>query len=339
MVNKKSPKTANKKNNKNDFDSKLSMLKKKALNSLLEQTNQLNLVPTKDNFRVVASLAKNENLDVALNILNKLLKYQTKYGDFEYKKENTTENISPVYFLGTITQILLNNKDNKKIFKKYIKPIKKALIYLEKHIDEVHLLIYKTKNGKKKFEVRENTVLISLIDGLSDILNQYGYHKQADSFFMMKGKVELGFNRYFWKQDMKILISSFDEEGDFKKANDNIILEIISKYPFDNEFAKEFITKTKPKIQEETKTINILNYLQLLNESKNKEFEKEFVKYLTILEPFPQKVLLKKQYDEFFKISKSLNSKFTIDKIELKKENKMLVNINSIKIIIKILEF
>jgi len=316
-------------------------LKTKAL-KIIKNYNSQEL--NKETYNTIISLANNSLSKKAQEQINKILKLQTRKGELETKdkKTNTTTISSPIKLLQTITIYIKNNK-NKKTIKKYIKSIKKTINYLEKNLDTTYLLIHDSSKNKKTFKAIENAILISYIDELSDILNEFEYTTLADTLFMLKGKIELGFNRYFTKfitskQTNNILIKEFQENGTFTIATTKETIKILKHYNFDNKYLKKICAQTKKELKTYNNSKDVINYLILLKKIDKKQYQTELKRYKKILENFPKKTINTKKYKLYLEISKSLNSKFKEETKELKTQKQTLIEPNNIKTANSILE-
>jgi len=262
------------------------------------------------------------------NILDFVLEHQTKLGNFVF--ENNIK-ISSAYFLYSVTEYL---KKEPKKSRKYIKFIKKSIDYLENNFDDVYLIVGNKNKNNVDFFAEENATILNFCDGLSDLLNELDYNDVADRIFLLKGKIELGFNRYFYNNKMKKIIFKFDKNANFNLASLDDNIKILSKYLVNSDIVKKTLKEySKTKIKNLN---NYLDYLSLLKKENFKEFEKELNKNFGILENFPELVLTKKEFDEYEVIVNSINKEIEINFKKLK-ENQVLLNINEIGIVIKIL--
>lgn len=300
-------------------------LKDKALKLILENE--------KIGYGSVISLSRNNKFEDSKKFLNELIR----------------KDFNEIYFLESINSYFsfLTKKDGlgydnkyKKDIKKYIKFVKKALDLVEKHFDEKHLLYYVYEDNNKKYYTKENVVLLSILDELSQILNHFGYNKEADKFFMIKGKVELGIHRYLFYSKEDIILKSFYESGEYEIADNKERMEILSYYIIDEKIFKDEIEKIKKTKTEKEEVLETIFGLKCIKKGDEKLFNSEFKKRIKYLSYFPKSIMKKTDYEKIINISKSINKEYKKETFEIKTENKVLVDINSLDIanlILKIL--
>jgi hypothetical protein len=285
-------------------------------------------------YESVISLSKNKKFDESKKLLNELIK----------------KDFNEIYFLESITTYfssLTKKKDGlgydnqyKREVKRYIKFVKKSLDLIEKQFDEKHLLYYIYENKEKKYYTKYNAILLSVLDELSQILNHFGYNKEADKFFMIKGKVELGIHRYLFYSKENIILKSFFESGEYEIANNKERLEILSYYIIEDKILKDEIEKIKKSKVEKTEVLETLFGLKCIEKINEKLFKSEFKKKIKHIIYFPKQIIKKTDYDKKISISKSINKKYEREVFEIKTEKKILLDINSLEIanlILKIL--
>lgn len=326
-------------------------LKNKTIKFLTKQQNPdgniENINNLEDFFQTINSYSQSNLLIQAKKSLNYICRYQTKEGNFLVDNEE----ITPIFFLESIVIYLNqlhnqdynnsnnnnNNNNNKQdncneTLKIYIKHIRRIIKYFEIFFDDIYLLIYRIESNKITFFAKENAILLSILEDLSQILNEYEYNKEADYFFLLKGKLDLGFSRYFWNNKNLILLKQFNKNDEFIISNSKENIEILQYYNIDNKYFVKKITESINKLKELEKfdeILTILIQLKKTNETQYKTGIKQYKKYLLHL---PTKILTKKQFTLLNDINKSLNSDFKIKYIELKKEQRLLIETNSIKI-------
>jgi len=320
------------------------MAKKKSSNpknTLLDKTLELLInsqdrsgrvvgVDTFETYFTIISLSKNRLFDEA----KKTLSYITK----------NVQGVDNIYFLEAINYYISNLSHNedlsydnryKKDVKSYIKLIKKALSYVESHFDEKHLLFYENKNSIKRYDAKQNAILLSFLDELTQILNHFGFNREADKLFMLKGKLDLGFSRYlFFKKD-KIVLKEFYESGEYSIVNELELNEIFKYHVIDEIYFKEYFNGIKKDLEKENNIENMENYLNILSNLQKLDSKivlSEIKKNKKYLEKFPKTVISKKEFETQNMISKSINFEFEIEMFEIKAENRYLVEINSIEI-------
>lgn len=307
-------------------------LKSKALKILVDKqlNGDLNNSLPQNLFKTAISFTNNELFENSIKTLNFALKYQNRKGLFEFNQTN----MSPICFL-SIVCVLAEKQGNYNGIKQFIKPIRRSIEYLEKHFCETYLLIYST--DMQSFIAKENAQLLSILDDLSQTLAMNEYHKESDFFFMLKGKMELGFSRYFWQKDK--IISMFNSSKlVYSIATDIEALEILGKYCVNTKYYKELLDKLKKEVFKNFQISQSLTILKEMKESKDKTWEKEFEKNKTNLGFFPELIIPEKEFIEMKNIQKSLLFKPNKDIKELKKEKKVLININSLEIANQILD-
>ena len=264
----------------------------------------------------------NKNIKIEFETISILSKYQQF--DSAYEKLIKIQDIenSPIEFLFAITNYFKeieknsNNEeiDTKKQFKNLTKSIKKSVEYIEKNIDDVYLLIFDENHF---FNLLENAKLLSFLEELSMILNRHELNTEADNLFMIKNKLELGFIRYFYNNEHKLLLENFNKEGEYKIADQNKIIETLNIYNFDNEFKKELIKNIdKKKVNTKLKSL------------------KEILKY------FPEEISSRDDFNKHSNIINSINKKLELNYkiIEQNKEKITLKNLENQIVINLILE-
>lgn len=208
------------------------------------------------------------------------------------KSEIDKKNFKDISYLNYLTTYLISSKDE---IKPYIKPIKKSIKSLEKSFDHIYLLLFVEENNQKVFYEDLNWSFLDYCDELAFILSQNDMSNEVDKITQLKGKIELGYNRYL-EQD-KIKVKSF-----IPKLNQ---FEIYSN--------------------SETSFFIILKDLLELKYSKNKKFKSELKKIEKYFEYFPQEIFTKKSI-HLLEIEKSLFQ----NEIETKKiKDITLANFNS----------
>lgn len=308
------------------------------LNQNLQKTGELlNVTSYADYFNTINSFLFLDKLDDARKIIDYVTKYQTKRGDFQFKQlilEDSVHNgkIYPIIYLKALTNYFKKSQ-NKKEISRYIKEIKKALIYLDEHFDRVYILFYKhDRNRLKVFSAYENTLFLSFAGELSDLLNEYNFNKEADMLYMMKTKIELGVMRYFFNNEQKVIIEWFKPEiFKYKIASSKNLIEILLNYDFNcSVLDKEVIKQIKVNLKSEINLDNILFYLFYLKLKEDKEFEKLYKKYEIYIDYFPEKIYDEKDYNIVLKKSLFLNFQENVKRLD--KEKKVLVNLEKVKI-------
>lgn len=249
-------------------------------------------------------------------------------------KKGIINNQTPFLLLKAISKYLYNlsisNEYNQSLneeVKGIIKQIKIILNYLEKNYDE-HFLLIKNQN---KFFAIENALFLNSADELSTILNHSNYIKEADRFFMLKSKVELGFSRYLFNQKNKVLIEEFNVDGEIKFPIQTNFLIILNNYVPDEVLFKDFDMRKKVwdvynELEER------LLYLKLLKTKNKTKFVKEYKKLKNYLINFPEYLWKEDFFKQYEDITNSINKHKVIESKKINK-NEILVNLNSIKTI------
>ena len=153
-----------------------------------------------DYFETINSFLYLGKIDEAERLLKKVLEFWKKEGYFYFDEEDSRvkgKKVSAIYFLENFA-LLCEKVDDNKILKKYIKNVKRCFETIENQFDEIYLLYYHLDYEERKiFEAYENAVLSYVGEVLFDKLNEIGENDFADRIFMLKGKLDLGFQRYF----------------------------------------------------------------------------------------------------------------------------------------------
>ncbi len=313
----------------------LKALKKLANTKLIEIIIDKDFIKNYNPFQIletIENISKIEDkniLELTKKFLNYFIKGQQKSGNFIV--DDIT--ISPIYFLKTITKYL-NLKKEKKEVKEYIKYIEKSIEFIEENFDNTYLLLKSTHRKKEEFFALENAILLSISDGISELLNEFDYNSLADRIFLLKGKMELGYSRYFFNKETNKMISSFEPNGNYNLTIPNQEESIIMDYSPNDEKFKESIKIIKEKIN--LNKNNVIDYLFNLNNIVKFEkelVEKEIKNNFQILKLFPQEILTEKEFNEKEIISKSINKEFKINIEKLKKEKLILFNPNCLNTI------
>jgi len=197
---------------------------------------------------------------------------------------------------------------------------------LTNHFDESFLLFKNDSNTITTFLAIDNSYFLNIADELITLLNSINYTKEADNFFMLKSKIELGFERYFYHKNENMLIKKFDIDGKYEIANLHDLLIILNNYNPDTN-----LIKTIPKKQIKEDYSNYLLYLNLLKKTDNKKFKEEFSKNKKEITSLPQTILTSKEFETYKNLSKSIKSDITISNKKI--NNKILTNLNTIIII------
>lgn len=216
--------------------------------------------------------------------------------ELELKKKD----ISSIYYLDLLTTKI---KISSIPVKNYIRLIKKSIKLLEKRFDETYLLLLSSSHKHKLFVEFENRNFLNFVDELTTILNENDYIRESDNLTALKGKLELGYERYF------------------------ILNKIDKIYTFSPE-TKEYSICSKFDIKTEISFKEILFYLLTLKESKSKTFRAQLKTQEKYFKYFP-KFIYREKAKNWLEIEKSLfpNDDFKIK--ELKKEKVSLKELDN----------
>jgi hypothetical protein len=260
----------------------------------------------------IISLSQNKIFDDAKNKLEMLAKnWENSYIDFLEALTYYISNLSK-------KENLTYNKESKKDIKK-----------IEINFNDTYLLIAKDSN-LNEFVTQENIQVLSILDELTQILNHFEYNKEADILFMLKGKIELGVQRYLYYSKEEVLLKRFTKKGDFEKLDKFEQLNIFNTFLFDAKEYKKLINKLGGKMPSQNIMKNILNCLAGLKTIDEKKYDLELKKYIIYLNEFPEKILSKKEFEELKRIEESLSPEKNLNFI--KKNEKYLLDLNSVEI-------
>lgn len=315
-------------------------LKDKAILMLIENCTKqgeiVNIGSYNDYFETVSSFVLYDKLDEAKKILDYICKFQTKKGDFQFKRLIKEGNFddgrkSPILFLKVLNDYF-KKANNKKEVMRYSSEIKKSLNYLEEHFDKIYILFYSfDKNGLKEFSAKTNMLFLSFAAEFSDLLNEHNLNKDGDIVHLFKTKIELGVQRYFYIKEEKIVISTFKPEiKKYKVINTKNVFYIVLNYNLEEPIERKILENLKLSLKSENDMEIILKTLLFMKQKKDKNFIKSYMKYKQYLEFFPKKILLKKNFN--LKVKNSLFMDFKVEVKEFEKEKIILVDLNQIKI-------
>ncbi len=308
-------------------------LKEIALNFILENIDHSGKLTTathySDYYEVLSALIEIGDLENSKKILIYLSKFQTWRGVFEFEKlVEDNGKYNSILFLNLLSKYLIksNNVDEFKFFKKVLK---KSINSLRDYFDEDYLLFFRRGwNLRKEFHFKENLYFLSLSSGFSDFLNQYDFNDLADELFMLKGKIELGFERYFFQDE--VLIQYFvPEEEYFQGYLDFEVRRHYVEYPFLNNSTQKIISS---EIKESDFELHFFYrlYHYLFLKKTNGEYKKYLKKDMKFLVEIPTTLVPK---DYIGKIEKSLFHKdVNIIKTSNKKYNLLVRDIYRLKI-------
>ena len=311
-------------------------------NLKLKQYKELNLIELNE---ISYLLSKNNYFLEAKEIIDYILKFQKRTGEFikKEKKENIIKNT--ILFLNTITEYLKQNNynKNKSNFQQYIKYIKKSILIIENNFDPIFLLIKTNKkpiNTENIFIAKENAKILNFAEDLCQILNEYDFNKIADKLFLLKEKIQLGFKRYFIinnnnNNKEEIILKKFNTNGEFEFLTKIETLEILENSKLKNKINLKLELNKLTSNKKEIKTENLIILLNKLKTINNKEFKKEIKKYYNIFQYSPKKIIITKEYNKNLKIKLSINKTFNEKTKQI--QNYTLKELNNLKILCLIL--
>jgi hypothetical protein len=308
-------------------------LRKKALNFILEHIEDNGKLSSVthyyDYFDTIKSLVVIGDLDNSRKILLYLSRFQTWEGDFSFEPLLDHDGKhSSVLFLEALSKFLIKS-DSKEDLKLFKKVLIKSIKNLRSYFDEDYLLFFsRDLRGFKWFLSYENSCYLDLASEFSDFLNHHDFTKEADELFMLKGKCELGFERYFIQE--KILVGRFSNDLELfdpvRSLEELMIYNGYFPYPklIDN-FIKN-ILKEKTVFDDVTLRLSSL----LLFKKQNLEYKKQLKKDLKFLVEIPTSIVSNNFLDT---IEKSLFHKdLHIKEIKGKKQRVIVGNRNRLRV-------
>jgi len=290
-----------------------------------------NMIGFNTEIKRIISFSNHKNIDSARKIFKKILDFQNTDGTFKF----STKTYPPINFLNAITAYLINLETDaqEKELKFLNKAIKKSVEYIERNLDIVYLLV---KNHNNYFIAKENATLLHCLDELSMILNDFEYTNIADSLFMIKSKIELGFLRYIYNKESNILLKKFNPSGKYIIANPNEVVEILNLHNFERGFTKSILESFDEKeILSSPLIKNRLNYLLLLKSINKKKADEHFKKLKTTLLNFPKEVVGVDNLDLHKDIINSINKDIDANYSEIseKKTKRIAKELNNDEVI------
>lgn len=282
-----------------------------------------------DYYEVITALVEIGELDYAKKLLVYLSRFQTWKGAFEFEQlQEDIGKYNSIFFLNLLSKYLIkaNSLEEIKVFKKVLK---KAISSLRDYFDEDYLLFFRRGwNQSKEFHFKENLYFLSLALEFSDFLNHHDFNEFADELFMMKGKVELGFERYFFQED--IVIQYFiPEEKHYQGYLGFEIRRFYTEYQFTHKTTEKIISK-KLKESDFNEHFFPRLYTYLFLKKTGQEYKKYLKKDLKFLLELPITLVPK---DYVGSIEKSLfHEQPTIVKMTNKKYNVLIRDIYRLKV-------
>jgi hypothetical protein len=323
----------------------MEVLQKKTLETVLSIVTQFKedsyvFESSRDFFNLIDTLILYNHLEEAYFLLHYILSKQESSGVFLIDfLQFDDEIIDPIFFLSSLTKYLISLPDQKTI-KVFIKSIKRSLEYIEKHFDDHYLLYFQIQsNEHKEFSIRDNAKILGFADGLSDMLNHFEYTSLADMLFMIKGKLELGFQRYFWNNAQKNYVGKFvPERLFFSFATDFEICEVSENIPLDSDFLSSFLKEKQKKLKKESNVVLMLQLFNLFKQQQSFSVEKEILSLKKYLDIYPKQVLSSLEFSEMKQIYSSLFFDQIPSYKEFKKEKKVAFNLQSLSTMLELLK-
>ena len=264
-------------------------LQKKSLNFILENLQEGKLDKTfeyEDYFDVINALLKVERFSEAREILLYLSKFQKWSGNFEFEPlQDDLGKYNSLFYLNSLGKYLLkiNDLGELKFFKRILK---KCISSLRDYFDEDYLLFFRLDSRNRKvFFLKDNIYFLSICSEFSDFLNHHDFTKLADELFMLKGKVELGFERYFFQKDI-VIQYFFPEKEEFLGLHEYQIRELYNEFSFKHSISDKILKKEKKEKEFPEHFLPRLQYYLYLKKS-NKEYKKYLKKDLKFLLEIP----------------------------------------------------
>lgn len=307
------------------------VLNKEALKILENSSNSLDekemkKLHPKDLANISMVLSENHKFDESYKIIEFLSENVEKNGSIHLRGEA----FSSIFLLKALTWYLFYQQDENNSAKKYIRLIRNGINYIEEKNDD-HFLLLTRFRKEKKVCIWENAEFLSFADTLLEILNYNDYVKDSDRVFMLKGKIEIGFERYLYNREYKTLISEFNLKGEYRECSYLDIVKIANLIPvmIKDKVPDNFNPKNLLKEVEKVGDIcEILLYLKIFDK---KEFEKLYKNYRSMLKSFPYRVYHQDKYQKIFDISKKINKDFEEEIDRIKSKKLVLRELNSVK--------
>ncbi len=312
-------------------------LQQKALNLIEEALQNHEFLKKNEDFfeifEVIKTFSNYKKIDEARNLLNFAIMFQNSSGEFEFKLKNLYAIVSPVFFLSSVSVFLANLEDKNEV-KSFVKPIKRAIKSMKKSFNEDYLLFEEAGT----FYIKENAIFLSFADELSDVLNSFEYTSEADEIFMMKGKAELGMQRYFFQKERGVLVKSFNPElRNYEVCNSEDLCKILRFIDVEETFEKKFLKDLKNDFEIGSNVEKVLEFLLYLKVNKDKSTTKIYGLIEKFIVYFPAEVVKVEDYD--ISVEKSLFFGFEENSKELKKSKMMLVGVNNLKVARLVLDY
>jgi hypothetical protein len=276
----------------------MNKLKDKALDILKNNKDNLNLISEIgiDYYCNMLTILAENKIDVE-NELKQIVKEISRNGELIINKKI----YSSIPILNVIVKVI--EKDAKKV-KNYINEIRKIIQFINNQFDDVYLLIKNNKfDNETLYIFDENMSFVSTIDELSQILNLEDYHKESDQLVILKSKIDLGIQRYFFNKKYKIWLHCFDSNYYYSICDTLDLFKLKFLYGLDKTFTKEEIDKVKKEFKCYRFGDSLIIAKKFLESHKVKNIDKDFIK---LLEVFPREIVEKNDYIMEKDIEKSL---------------------------------
>lgn len=268
--------------------------KKQALELLddkLSSSDFLNSYTTPTLLFTVQVLLKYKNFSQARKILDFLGSKVTKDGLILHKEQQEF----PSYYMYVLGLYFKEVEDLKKEATSFLVPLQKIILLLEKQFDS-HYLLLKTyeESNKKYFSFFDNLYFLLGVEHLADILNKEGFVDEADALFILKTKIDLGFERYLSNKLEKFYLNYFTSNYQFEVLSPRKLYQARTEYPqlpfyVTNALKKELYDATAIDGHSCSKLlVCALTLRELKEDKKAQEIEDVLDEYL---EDFPAKLL------------------------------------------------
>jgi hypothetical protein len=239
----------------------------------------------------VQVLIKYNKLDQAQRILQFIASKVTKEGIIIHKEQQEF----PTQYLFVLSTYLKKVPDSKREVQQFIPSIQKIIFLLEKQFDSHYLLLHSYEQQKRLyFSFFDNFYFLLAVENLADILNVAGFVESADNLFILKTKIDLGFDRYLSNTSDKYYLNYFTSLYQFEILSARKLYEARVEFPqlqfyVSTALKKELFLTTDIEGHSCSKLLISALTLRELNEDKKaKEIEDVLDEYL---DDFPAKLL------------------------------------------------
>lgn len=267
--------------------------------------------------------------DIARKNIEKITKNQNRDGTFEVYFNGKKIHSPPEFILRALAIYMKYSQDKSRI-KAYLRIIRRSFDYIKKHFDQDYLLYYTyDKNSKKNFSLKSNTYLLSSLADLSDTLNTHEFIREADEIFIIRNKMGLGFQRYFFFPQIKKAINKFNlEDKKYEIASIGDLLVVSKLYSISNDFDKYLTSRIKKELKSITNVRDLALALSHLKKVKDNTFNLKMKQYEKYLGLYPETLYKESDYSSI--IEKSLFRHYEEPKIKFFSKDKLVaVNLNN----------